>query len=87
MTVLALPELTPELFARHSTLHIIVSSLPVVSPRMLSFYNSPEFWASWKYFRIQLAYYTLNHSVTFIWLVTTTTHPWQTIVYAEQLHH
>ena len=40
MTVLALPESTPELFARRSTLHI--TSLPVVSPLMLSLYNSRE---------------------------------------------
>jgi len=41
VTVLALPEIKPELFARHSTLHIF--SLPVVLPLMLSLYNSCEF--------------------------------------------
>ena len=41
VTVLPLPESTPELFARRSTLHS--SSLPVVSPLMLFLYNPSEF--------------------------------------------
>ena len=44
MTVLALPESTPELFARRSTLHI--SSSPVVSPPMLWWYHHQCFGSS-----------------------------------------
>ena len=64
MTVLALPESTPEFFARRSTLHI--SSVPVVSPLMLSLYNFAEFYASRKYSRIQLA---LERKCSFAWLL------------------
>jgi len=52
------------LFAHRSTLHI--SSLLVVSPLMLSLYNSAEFLASQKYSRTQLA---LERECSFAWLL------------------
>ena len=64
MTVLVLLELTPQLFARHSTIHI--SPLLEILPRMLSLYNSIEFQASRKHLRIQLA---LERECSFAWLL------------------
>jgi len=58
------PESTPELYACRLTLHI--SSLPVVSPLMRSLYNTAEFQASRKYFRIQLA---LELECSVAWLI------------------
>jgi len=45
---------------------IMISSLPVVSPQILSLYNSFDFSASWKYFRIQFA---LEQECSFAWLL------------------
>jgi len=68
VTVLALPEATPEVYARRSTLHI--SSLPVVSPQMLSLYNSALFKINLIYFCIQ---HVLERKCSFAWLRLPTT--------------